>query len=250
MPEPQQPPAGGTPQPGAATQNPGTEGDPQYVTVADFGKTAAVISGLQKTLKELSGGVLTLDKLAEVGLLEKDDTGAFKPRGVKSEPPQQQQKRDDNDPVVQRLKTLEKQLADERREKEELAKAGLENEKRSSLVDALTKAGAINPGRDVVHIAAKFAKDADGKFVTKGRDKYGSEVDLTADEFAELFLKENPELRKTQSQPGSGTPSGAQQRQGGKPGQTVVPRAQWQDMNYFMANKAKFDSGEYVRGNS
>ena len=231
---------------------PGTGDAPQYVTTADFGKTAALISGLQKTLRTLVEGNLTADKLVELGLLEKGESdGLYKPKapGTKQEPKPGQQQRPDDDPVILRVKNLEKQLADAKREGEDADKRVAQSELNRAVIGALTKAGAINPDRDFVHLASKVSKGESG-YTGKGKDKYDQEIDVGVEDFAEAWLKANPELRAAKSQPGSGTPSGGAGGTGAKApnGATVITRAQWSDMSWFMTNKAKFDKGEYVRG--
>lgn len=248
MPEPNQPGTPGNAQPGAPG-TPGTEDAPKYVTAEDFGKTAALISGMQKTLKDLQSGILTADKLAEFGLLEKDETaGTYKPKA--SQPQSAPKPKNDDDPVVARVKALEKQLADAKREKEDADRRMLETERDRAIIAALTKAGAVNPERDYVHLTSKVARGESG-YSAKGRDQYGSETDLALDDFAEQWLKSNPELRRTAAQSGSGTPHNAPGKSGKTAsGATVIPRSQWSDMSFFMANKTKFDSGEWVRGNA
>ena len=241
----------GTPPPGgAAPPNPGTDDNkPEYVSREDFGKTAALIGGIQKTLKDLPGSLLTLDKLAEVGLLEKvDDAGviSYRPKSSQPKPDDKAKPREADDPLLLRLKSLEGELARKTKAEEEGKALLAESEKRSALTAALTKAGAVNADRDFVHLVGAVGKGEKG-FVGKGTDKYGTETELTIDEVAEAFLKLNPELRRAQAQPGSGSPqpgNGSVTAGGGK----VIPKAQWSDMNFFVANRAKFHSGEYVRG--
>jgi len=251
MPEPNTPGQPGTGQPGGTPPIPGTDDtENKYLSKEEFGRTAAVISGLQKTLKELPGQLLTLDRLAEVGLLEKvdvDGVPTFRPKSSQAPKPEGEKKRTDDDPLMQRVKTLEGQLAQKTKAEEETKTQLAESEKRTALTAALTKAGAVNADRDYVHLSSKVVKGEKG-FGGRGEDKYGTEIDLTIDEVAEAFLTANPELKKATAQPGSGTPTGGTAGFNGAGTGKVIAKSQWSDTNWFMANRAKFHSGEYVRG--
>lgn len=210
-----------------------------------------MIRGLDDTLKALQGGMLTLDTLATVGLLdveEIDGKKQYKPKS--STPPAEKPKpRADDDPLFQRVKTLESQLEKARKDKEAADNAVAEKNRDTAIIEALREAGALNPQRDFMHLIPKVLK-TDAGYFAKGTDEAGYEVELTLPNLAKEFLKANPELKKAASGGGSGTPGtpGSGGTQQLRPGQQIIPKSQWQDMNWFMANKAKFDSGEYQRG--
>lgn len=205
-----------------------------------------MIGGLQKTLRDLSGGMLSLDKLAELGLVEKAEDGSFKAKLAVTAPKPAEKKAED-DPITLRVKALEGQLAEEKKAKEQLVKDAETRDLNSAVIAALSKAGAHNPDRDFVHLTAKVLKGANG-YVVAGKDKYGADIELTLDEHADGFLKANPELRKSQQLAGSGTPPGGAPAGQMKGTGKVIPKATWSDMNWFAQNSAKFQSGEYLRG--
>ncbi len=206
-----------------------------------------MIGRMNKSLETLASGALTPDKLVELGLLEKDDTG-YKPKAVAAPKEPKQPARPEDDPVIQRVKTLEQELANEKKAKAEVQQQSEASERDRAVIAALNKAGAVNADRDVVHVAGKVLKGDKGYYV-KAQDKYGADIQLPLDEAVELFLKANTELRKNAAAPGSGTPpGGGAPGTGPRPGQTVIPKSQWADMAWFSINQAKFHSGEYVRG--
>lgn len=235
---------GGTGATGSQTGTPGTGSlDPsKFVSVEDFGKTAAMIRGLQKTIENLSTGALTADKLAELGLLEKGDDGSFKPRSAapgdkKPAPPA-------DDPLKKELDALKKQLADKDAEVESERRKVEETERNRAVIAAMSKAGAVNADRDFVHLAGKVVKSEKGGYVVKGADKYGSEIEIPLEQFTGSWLKENPELLRAQA--GSGT--GSRPGQGGQQGGNVIPKEVWKDPAWYQANRAKVISGELQLG--
>jgi hypothetical protein len=227
---------GGTGAPGAG-QNPGTGFDPsKYVSSEDFGKTAAMIRGIQKTLETLSTSALTLDRLAEIGLVEKAEDGTVKPRGHAA--PKGAAK-GDPEPWKEEIAQLRRQL-------DEKDQALAREEKSRSVLAALTKAGAVNPDRDYVHVLDKVKKNDRGEFVVKGRDKYGAAIDVPLGEFVNDWLTQNPELKRASAAPGSGTPPGAAPGSGG--GGNVVPKSTWSNPEWYKANREKILKGEISLG--
>jgi len=251
MPEPNATGGGnpGTGQPGGSTGSPGTgEGfDPtKFVTAEDFGKTAALIGGMKKALEAATArleGLPTLEKLAEIGVLEKGDDGAYKPRTA---PPKDQKKAGPDDEVKTKMESLERQLSESRRALEQEQQRHATEQKHGAIRAALAKANAINPDRDYVHLAGRIVASEAGGYGAKGKDKYGQEIDVTLEQAVEEFLTANPELRKAAAQPGSGTPAKAGTQGAGGP--KAIPRSQWEDMAWMAANHDKFLKGEYVRG--
>lgn len=145
------------------------------------------------------------------------------------------------------FEALQRKLAEKDRLLEERDQQAETDKRNSAVRAALAKAGAINPDRDLVHVAAKVQKIGDG-YGSKGRDKWGAEVDISLDDLANAFLTDNPELKKGTAQPGSGTPAGGNASGSTAGGAKIIPTSQWQDMNWYAQNRAKFMSGEYVRG--
>jgi hypothetical protein len=180
-------------------------GNPQYVTQDAFNGTAAIISRMNKTLESIINGMLSLDKLADIGLVEKAADGTFKPKT--STAAATVKKDGQPDPVAEmeakfqaELKKRDDALAAERRK-------AADTEQRSTVIEALTKAGAVNPSRDVVHLTGITRNDA-GQFVQKTKDQYGADVEVSLEDAVGNFLKVNPELKKASGHPGSGTPAG------------------------------------------
>lgn len=242
---------GGTGQPDGSKPNSGTgnDGKPEFLTKAEFGGTAAMISRMNKSLEGLLSGQVSLDKLAELGLLEKAEDGSFKPKPAAA-PAQQQQKPpkgEEDNPLIGRVKALESQLSEAKKREDEGKLREVQQELNKSVSAALGKAGAINADRDFVHLASKVKKDDKGYYVD-GKDKYDVEIRIPLDEAADQFLKSNPELAKAKAAAGSGSPSGAGSGTGYTGNGKVIPKAQWGDMTWMAANHAKFLSGEYVRG--
>lgn len=256
-------PAGGNPaagdpnpanNPGTGNRDPNNPGtgdanDPTklFVSKDDFGKTAAHIRGLGDQLKTLASTAITADKLVELLGLEKDEeSGKFRMPQSKT-PAAGAQQRPEDDPVMKRVKALEKQLADEQQKVADERARTESNTRDTALIAALQKAGAINPTRDYVHLVGKVTKSEKG-YVARVADEYGAEKDVDVDGFAEQYLKQNPELKKTTQQGGSGTPPGAGSKPGMRPGSTIIPKSQWSDINFMVKNRKLFDSGDYVRG--
>lgn len=212
-----------------------------------------MIRGLDTTLKTLQGGMLTLDALAQVGLLEVEEVDGkktYKPKGATTPAAKV---RADDDPLFQRVKTLEAQLDKARKDNEAKDAAVAQSARDTAIMAALREAGAVNPERDFTHLKDRVLNSEKG-YYAKGVDDAGYEIEVKLPDLAVLFLKQNPELKKAASQGGAGSPgaagAGVKGAPGLKPGQTLIPKTQWAnpDMTWFMANKSKFDSGEFVRG--
>ena len=240
--------APGTPAPGHG-DTPGTPegGDkaPEFLTKEEFGRTAAMIRGLNESLQNMQKGMLTPDSLAQFGLIEKGEDGNYRPKAAAPKDDKNVKPRED-DPVIQRVKALEAQLAEERRLKEETQRQIEDTNITNALITALSEAGAVNAKRDYVHLKPEVFKGDKG-YLAKGRDKWGAEEDIPLLKHAEDFLKKNPELAKAANTGGSGTPTGPQPK-GVPAGSKVISRAQWSDMTFYVANRGKFESGEYIRG--
>jgi len=253
FPEEGNPAGGGTGQPGGTTQNPGT-GDqkPEYLSKEEFGKTAAIISGLQKGFKDLPSQFSTTvrDSLVELGLAEKveeDGKTVYRPKQVAAPPPAAPLvKKPEDDPLLMRVKTLENQLAKEKQDKEQANQRVEEAERNRQVTAALEKAGAVKADRDYVHVIPKLVKNAEGAWIIPAKDTHGFDTQYTLDEYADLFLKENPELRKPQGAGGgSGTPSGGTGMVNGK---QVIPKAVWANPSWYAANADRVKKGEISLG--
>ena len=255
MADPNTPGTPGTQQPGTAAPTPGTGGSPetpenQYLTKAEFGRSAAMIRGLGETLATLQTGMLTMDMLAQVGLVDVEEVEGKKQYKPKSAAAAATPKpRAEDDPLVQRLKTVESQLERAKKEKQDADTAVAASQRDTAIIEALRAAGAVNPMRDFTHLQSKVLKGDKG-YYAKGTDEAGYDVEVAVNDLAVEFLKANPELKKATGNGGSGTPQNGTGTPGTgvRPGQQVIPKTQWQDMNWFMANRAKFDKGEFLRG--
>lgn len=199
------------------------DGKPNFIGAADFGKTAAVISDLKKSL----GAVLTVDHLIEAGLpIERGPDGNLRrvlaPIDVDSDPrlaPLQQRLAD----IQARIDQREREIADEQSKTKDLAKA-------RAIEEALTAAGAVNPKRESVHYRNRVEVDEDGSFwVADG----GNRIPLN--DHARGFIEQNPELRsRAKETSGGGAPQPA----------NTFPRSKMADTAWYMANRDKIMSGE------
>lgn len=243
-------PADPDPADGNGAKEPPAFDPAKYVSADDFGKTAAKLRGVEKTLGDLSGKTLTreslFDVLAEAGIVEKTDDGKFRSRGAE---PAGAKKESAPDPKLILLeKEVEKyRLRDETRQKElDDERAASKKQKiETTVIGVLNKAGAVRAERDHLHVTNVVQIADDGTYYVKEMDKYRNEVNTPLEEYVAKFLESNPELRRAATKEGSGTP-----RPGGKDanGATSIPRAQWLDMDWYAKNQAKFQSGEYTRG--
>jgi hypothetical protein len=178
-----------------------------FISKDDFGRTAALINRMNKAIEGLAGGMLSLDKLVELGLLEKDGE-SFKAKVTS--PAQKKEGGNAGDPEWKL--EIDKLNAEIRKRDEALVnerKKTAETDRKSAVIAALTKAGAVNPERDHVHIFSAVEKGENGYFV-RGKDEYGAESQVSLDDHVNSYLKANPELRKAATQPGAGTPKGSQ----------------------------------------
>jgi len=210
------------------------------------------VAELTKQVEALTGRIVGISKavdaaskhdplatLAEIGLLEKTDSG-YVPKAGKPKPKDGKPEDDADPPWKAEMTALKRQLTERDEQIDNITKA-------QTVQAALAKAGALRPERDAVHLMGSVIKSADGKFVVKGRGKYEEEVDIPVEDYAANWLKDNPELAKATAAGGSGTPGGGGHATGGN-GAKTIPFEQWNDQNFYRANIAKFDSGEYVRG--
>lgn len=237
----------GTGQPAGSTQNAGTgQIDPAlFLTKEEFGRTAAMIGGIKKALDGLTAGQLTLDRLTELGLLDKGEDGSYKPKLARKPDP----KNPETEPWKAEIDGLKTQIRAKDDENARL-KQSMENAERDRLlIAALTEKGALNAARDVVHLIGTVKKNGAGQWMGSGKDQYGVETEIDLGTAAEAFLKANPELKKAPPGGGSGTPAGGgTDNSGGTGGAKMIPKAQWQDMDWYAKNAEKFRAGEYVRG--
>jgi hypothetical protein len=251
MSETQNTPQGATSQPEGSQPNSGTnqQFDPtKFVSQEAFNGTAALITRMHKTLEGLTGQKPLADQLAELGLIEKADDGTFRPRST--QPDTKSRKGEEDDPLARELKALKKQLAEKDAAIEKEQAKAAEVDRNRAVIAALAKAQAINPDRDFIHVAAQVAKNDAGAYVVKTKGQYGEDVELPLEAYATEFLKKNPELQRSTTPTGSGTPpGGAKPQQGTAPnGAKLIPASQWKDMGWYAANRAKFLTGEFVRG--
>lgn len=217
------------------------DGKPTFISREEFGRTAATINDLKKGL----GGVLTADQLVEAGMFERDEEGKLKVKTAAAPPPTGDDKKqtdaDKRFAIMQaELEKTQKAVRerDEALEKERKARETVETHRQ--IQDALTKAGAVNPGRDYRHLVDQVVRRDDGTLIVKTKDKYQVDVELPLEEFVPSWLEQNKELKRATTQQGSGAaPSGA----GSLPPNTVSS-SKLEDMDWFMKNQDKIMSGE------
>lgn len=227
----------------------------RYVSAEDFGKTAAKLRGIDKTISELSGKALTrdglFDVLAEAGLVEKTEDGKFKPR-VATPPPSDGKTLPPDPRLAQMEQELERYKQREAQRDLELQQEKERSRKQTVNVavrDALTKANALRPDRDAVHLETLVQQAEDGSFYVKGTDRYKQEIQIPLEEYATAWLEQNPELKKATTAGGSGAPAKPGSGDGGNgAGPKRIPKEQYSDMAWYAKNADKFRSGEYVFG--
>lgn len=249
MEQPITPGTPGTPAPGTAPIEPGTSTqlDPsKFVTQEAFNGAAAMISRMNKALESFTAQKPLAEQLAELGLIEKGDDGSYKPRGATT--PQPGGKKPEDDPTARELAALKKQLADKDADLEARDRRAAELDRNRAVTAALGKAGAVNPDRDFIHVAGNVIKNENGEYVVRGKGVYGEDVDTPLEAFAADWLKKNPELMRATTMPGSGAPAKTGQPGGAASGARLIPSSQWKDMNWYAANRSKFLTGEYARG--
>lgn len=228
------PPATPTPPTTGSTPPATPPATPEYLTKEEFSRSAAYIRGLSEKLDSLTKSVPTMDLFVTLGLIEKDgDT--YKPKTAAAPAPQPKPAGIQPDPVVEmearfqsELKKRDDALAAERRK-------AADTEQRGAMVEALTKAGAVNAGRDVVHMSG-VVKNASGQFVQVVKDQFGADTEVPLEQAAANFLKTNPELKRASGHPGSGTPNGS--FQAGSQGKDTGSIASMSTEEYFAARKS------------
>ena len=236
---------GGTGSPGSQQGNPGTGSfDPtKFVSTEDFGKTAAMIRGIQKSLETINTAALTAAKLAELALLEKAEDGTIRARQAQSGGKDKQPPADD--PIKRELDQLKRQLAAKDEEVAAERRKLEEAERSRAIIEALSEAGAVNAQRDHIHLLSQIERGDDGQFGAKGKDKFGGDIGIPLKEYVGQWLKANPDLMKPQGGTGTGTLPGQGTR--GSSGD-VVPKSTWTNMDWYMANQDKIIKGELVLG--
>jgi hypothetical protein len=228
--------------------------DPQlFVDRKTFDGVAAALRRFEGSLKSIQDAQLTSDKLVELGVLEKAEDGVYRPKAHvagNGDGPDGKGKPKPDDEWKKRMETtvanLNTKLADKDKELAAERERVEQSERKRAVIAALTKAGAVNPERDHVHLVGQVQR-VDGNLVAKGKDEFGAETTVTLDDLAIAYLKTNPELARAQAQTGSGTPAGGGSGAGGSTGK-VIPKAQWNDAAFMAANKKRFDTGELTYG--
>ena len=125
-----------------------------FLSKQEFGSTAAMITRMNKALEGLTGGMLTPDKLVELGLLEKDGDN-FKPKSggtpAKKEGTPTPEWQVQFQQLQDQIKAKDNQIAAERKQREEA-------ETKSAVISAFEKAGAVNASRDYVHVLGQVKR--------------------------------------------------------------------------------------------
>ena len=196
--------------------------------------------------------MLTVDKLVELGLFSKGEDGkltlaqAQAAAAAKTEPnPAEVEWRKKFESLENQMKADKDALTAEKKRNEE-------NARNTAVMAELTKAGAMRPDRDYVHIINSVSQDANGNYVVAGKDKYGMDTTFSVGEYVEKFLGENPELKKMTAATGGSGANPNKPAAAGTPqthnGKEVVPKAKWTDAAWFMANQDKILKGEILLG--
>jgi hypothetical protein len=231
-------PPNNTPTPGstpAPAQNQ-PQNTPDYLTKEEFSKSAAFIRGLSDRLETLTKTVPTMDLFVQLGMLEKSEDGSYKPKaGPSTEKPAEKAPEPEWKGAVEELKKSLKAKEDELTAERQRA---TEVEKKNAVISALSKAGAVNPGRDAVHILSGIHKNDKGDYVARGKDDLGLDTETGLEDFIGKFLQQNPELKKASGHSGSGTPASANTSSG-----TTITREQMSP-EWYSKNRDKIVSGE------
>ncbi len=179
------------------------DGKPNFVNVGDFGKTAAVIGDL----KNLSKDAVTRQALKDAGFEEVDGKLVFK--GQAAPPAPGAPKPDDE--VTKRMQAqmdrLQKDIEERDRLLREKDEAAERDRTHREIQNALTAAGAINPGRDYIHLTNAVKKTDDGRLVAITKNQYGQDEEVPLEKYAEQFLQKQPELKKSNAGAGAGAPA-------------------------------------------
>lgn len=173
-----------------------------FVKQSDLNPTAALIRGLKESVEALKGQN-PLETLVSLGLLEKASDGSYRPKVAGTSA------KKDNEPEPEwkvELKKMQEQLAAKDRQLAAEKQQREQAELRSAVIAALEKAGAVNPGRDYVHVIQQVKRAEDGSFFVSKTNDYGVEEKGSLEAAFIEFLKANPELRKASGHAGSGTP--------------------------------------------
>lgn len=176
-----------------------------FLSKQEFNATAAMIRGLKEAVDGMKGQN-PLEALVALGLLEKKDDGTFQPKAQAPAPA----KKDDQEPEWRKqIRAMQEQIEAKDRALAAEKKAREEGELKNAVITAFEKAGALNSGRDYIHVLPAVKRDEDGSFFTTKKDQFGVETKVGLDAYLGEFLKASPELAKAQARPGSGTPAAA-----------------------------------------
>lgn len=218
----------------------------------DFGRTAAIVDGLKKSVQDLIGSALTGDKLKStlpevlegLGLVEKAEDGTYRAKGAaagdpkaKTGTPTEAETR-----LANRIAALEADLKKQHEAAKEKDKKIEQEKQKSALISALTEAQALNPGRDYVHLLDKLEADANGNYVVTLPDENGIDRQFGLKDAVGKYLDANKELKRTSAAPGGGAPAGG--GSGKPPAAGVIPKATWSDPAWWAANSEKVMKGE------
>jgi hypothetical protein len=168
-----------------------------FLTKAEFNSTAAMIRKLSTGNEEISSIL--------AGLVTKNEDGTYALKAAATPAAKSDGKPDpmaEINALKAELKKRDDALATER-------KSAADTAKKLAIQAALTKNGAVNPGRDAVHIFDSVKQDSNGDYVVFGKDANGLDTVTSLDVHVGGWLKSNPELVRAQSKTGSGTPVSA-----------------------------------------
>jgi len=171
-----------------------------FIKQTDMNATAAIIRQLKD---KIDGQQNPMDALVAAGLLEKKADGTYAP---KSQAPAAQKKDGPQEqPWEAQIRQMQEQMAAKDKALEAEKAKREQSELKSAVISAFEKAGAVNAGRDYVHVLDSVKRAEDGSFHTVKKDQFGVETKVPLDAAFGEFLKSNPELAKATAKPGSGT---------------------------------------------
>lgn len=168
--------------------------DAGYLTKTEFNATAAMIRNMSNDN--------TATKSMLSAMFDKQEDGTYTLKAA-APPAAKTGDKPDLAAEIAALKAENKKNADTLATER---KSAADAAKRLAIQSSLTKNGAVNPGRDSVHLFDSVKLDSNGDYVVFGKDANGLDTATPLDVHVGGWLKANPELVRAQSKTGSGTP--------------------------------------------
>lgn len=196
-----------------------------YLTKTEFNATAAMIRNM--------GNDNTATKAMLSSMFDKAEDGTFTLKAA----PTATAKVDGKVDVMAEVNALKAQLKQSADSLVTERKTAADTARKLAIQGSLTKNGAVNPGRDSVHLFDQVKLDAAGEYVVFSKDANGLDMSTPLDAHVGGWLKANPELVRAQSKTGSGTPGAT----GSTPGSVKLSEMSGND---YAANRAAIMSGK------